>query len=168
MLLVWTRRSDEGNALSGDPVSLRSLGDMQPAPRAVVANIFYPQDLEFIRSSAPELREAFLRERKGLALLWILETRTRATRLMQLHRVAVREHAELQAATEIRLAANYWQLLCLCGMLQLLINTRGPFRTQAMVRFVTESASEFWAASDRILSGLKGGLPRQDLRYLSR
>ncbi|HET9399816.1 MAG TPA: hypothetical protein VFO34_02610 [Candidatus Acidoferrales bacterium] len=153
--------------LNGETAILHSLGDVLPANRATIANIFKKHDLEFVGKAAPELRDAFLRERKRLALLWILQTRRRATRLMQIHRMAVREHPELQVEMELKLAASYWQLLCLCGLLQLVISARGPFETQRMTRFVTESASEFWAASDRILTGLKGGLPRREWRYLN-
>lgn len=167
LLALWTRRGGEPIAVTGDPTDIHSLRDMQPAPRATVANIFRTHDLDFVGEAAPELGDEFLRERKRLALLWVLQTRTRATRLMRLHRITVRGQAELQAGTELRLAANYWQLLFLCGVLQLAINARGPFKTQAMARFVTESANNFWEASDRILSGLKGGIPRQDLRYLN-
>lgn len=140
--------------------------ELRPPSSATIAGIFEQGDWQFIRETAPELSEAFLNERKRLALLWVFQARGRASKVMEIHRVAVRENAELRAATEMKLAAEYWQLWCLCSLLQLMIATRGPFKTQRMAQFVTESAGRFWTAYDSVLAPLKDSLHPQGVRYL--
>ena len=152
LLTVWTLRTEGELGLSEEPKQLHSIGELRPAGRETVANIFAECDWEFISGEEPDFRQAFLHERKRLALMWILQTRGRASRVMRLHRIAVREHPELQAGTELQLAAKYWKLWMLCTALQVTIGARGPFKARSMAQSVTESAGNFWTAADRLLA----------------
>jgi len=165
LLTVWTLRTEGERGLSEEPELLHSAGELRPAGRETVANIFAECDWQFISGAEPDFRDAFLRERKRLALMWILQTRGRASRVMRLHRMAVREHPELQAGMELQLAAKYWKLWALCTTLQVMIGARGPFKTRSMAQSVTESASNFWTVADRLLALPKAQISQPDVRY---
>ena len=167
LLTVWTLRTEGELGLSEEPELLHSIGELRPAGRETVANIFAECDWKFISGEEPNFREAFLHERKRLALMWILQTRGRASRVMRLHRMAVREHPELQAGTEIQLAAKYWKLWMLCTALQVTIGARGPFKARSMAQSVTESANIFWTAADQLLGAADARISQPDVRYMN-
>lgn len=167
LLTVWTLWTRGEPGLSEEPEQLHAIGELRPAGRETVANIFAECDWRFISTVEPDFREAFLHERKRLALMWILQTRGRASRVMRLHRVAVREHPELQAGTELQLAARYWRLCVICTALQVMIGARGPFKARSMAQSVTESASNFWTAADRLLALPSVQVSQSDARNTS-
>ena len=165
LLVRWTFGSGDKMPIRAELAAV-SVDELRPPSSATIAGIFEQSDWQFICESAPDLSEAFLNERKRLALLWVMHARGRASKAMQIHRVAVRENAELRAGKEMKLAAEYWQLWCLYSLLQLMIATRGPFKAQRMARFVSESAGRFWKASDSVFVPLKDSLHPQGIRYL--
>jgi hypothetical protein len=167
LLAVWTLRTEGELGLSEEPEVLHTIGKLRPAGRETVANIFAECDWKFISATAPDFRDAFLHERKRLALMWILQTRGRAARVMRLHRIAAREHSELQAGVELQLAAKYWKLWALCTALQVMIGARGPFKTRSMAQSVTESANIFWTAADQLLGTPAAQISQPDVRYMN-
>ena len=92
--------------------------------------IFSPVDLEFILKEAPSLRQTLLRERRGIALLWIAQRKDAARAVIRFHRLVARANIALSPVVEFKLAANYLIFLAACALAECLVWLRGPFASR--------------------------------------
>jgi len=173
-LFVRPRPRVEGSAL--DIVRARQdLSALQGGllPAEIVERIFTRTDYEYVASeSAKEVRELFLAERKRLALLWAGHLLQRIRNLQQFHLGSARFYSRLRLRTEIRLASEFFTLLCVCRALQATIYLRGPYAAPRMVARVAAAAASVCATSEEVMNFLKpaqvaGGLAKDSARKLS-
>jgi hypothetical protein len=123
----------------------------------MVERIFASEDLEYVSGSPVQVRRLFLAERRGIALSWVTQMRTQILSLKKFHLGSARFHAGLRLRTEMRLAAEFVALLCMCRALQLALYFRGPYAAPAMVGRATAAAGRVCEVSGKSLSFLKPG-----------
>jgi hypothetical protein len=98
-----------------------------PCSPEFVSRIFSPDDLEFVLATkSPDLVRLFRIERKGVALLWVQQTSAAIQKTMREHKRVARESADLEFVTELRLVFLYAQLMLICGVLSVAIQSAGP------------------------------------------
>jgi hypothetical protein len=106
---------------------------LDPCPPEFVARIFSPDDWKFVsETKSPQLERLFRRERKLVALAWVQQTSTAIRRIMREHTEAARQSHDLHFATETKLVLVYAELLFLCGVLFLAIQSAGPQRVRGL------------------------------------
>jgi len=106
---------------------------LDPCPPEFVARIFSPDDWEFVsETGSPQLEKLFRRERKVVALAWVHQTSLAVRRIMREHTLAARHSHDLQFATESKLVLLYAELMLLCGMLFLAIQSAEPQRVRGL------------------------------------
>jgi hypothetical protein len=92
-----------------------------------VARIFSRADREFVvATKCAELVKLFRNERKAVALLWVQQTSAAIQNTMREHKRMARASADLEVATELRLIFLYMQLMLICGVLSVAVQSGGP------------------------------------------
>ncbi len=98
----------------------------RPCPREFVERIFSREDWESVASTkCPQLMKAFREERKTLALLWVMQTARAIHQVLREHVEASRRNPDLEFGTEVKLVLQYAQLMLICGLLFLAIESAG-------------------------------------------
>jgi len=116
--------------------------------------IFSQVDLEFILKESPSLRQKLLRERRGIALLWIARRKDAARAVMRLHRLVARTNVALSPGLEFKLAANYFVFLAACGLAEFLVWLRGPFASRKVVSSLITVGDRMRSLSEALLGSL--------------
>jgi hypothetical protein len=139
MLLLLLLLAARGATTAGElsPRSDVSLLDDETlvdlCPPEYVVRIFSPEDYEFVSSSkSRQLEKLFRSERKLVALAWVHQTSTAIRRIMREHTEATRHSHDLHFATETKLVFAYAELMFLCALLFLAIQTAGPQRVRGL------------------------------------
>ena len=103
-------------------------GSAFPAcPTDLVARVFSAEDAKFIRAAnSPQLDELFHRERKQVALVWVQQTSAVIQRIMREHKQIARVSHDIDFQTEVKLLLLYSELMLLCGVLSLAVQSIGP------------------------------------------
>jgi hypothetical protein len=115
----WSSKSDL--PLHDDPA------EVAPCPPEFVFKIFSRADWEFASATkSPKIEKLFRRERKAVALLWVRQTSAAIQRVMREHAEAARGSGDLEFTTEVKLVLQYGELMLLCGVLFLAIQSAGP------------------------------------------
>jgi hypothetical protein len=112
------------------------------------------EDWDFVCREAPSLRKVFLRERKALTVLWLKETHRQMAEIFHFHRIAIRGEANLQVATELKVAVNYAVFLLTFAAALSLVHLVGPFRLRKLTTQVFEATGRVSAAVEGALSAL--------------
>ena len=113
--------------------------------------IFDEDDLRFVvAEGGRRIRKQFLRERRRIALAWLLQTRREATRILGLHLRAVRTDLSLQPAVEFQLLFHTILFFAVYALLWSLVSCYGAFLARAFMRNVVVLAGR--------LSGLEGSI----------
>jgi hypothetical protein len=131
LLLLAARGSAAAReiASSSDVSLLDDEGGFDPCPPEFVTRIFAPDDWEFVRDAkSRELQRLFRRERKQVALVWVHQTSMAIRRIMREHTEITRQSRDLHFATEAKLVLLYGELMLICRMLFLAIQSAGPER----------------------------------------
>jgi hypothetical protein len=129
LLLLATRGISAARGLStrSDLPMGDDAADLVPCPQEFVPKIFSRADWEFVsQAQSPKLKKLFRRERKAVALLWVRQTSAAIQRVMREHAAAARQSHDLEFTTEVRLVLLYGELMLLCGLLLLAIQSAGP------------------------------------------
>ena len=142
------------NEKGGESRTILTALDLNLPSRLLADRIFAQDDWDFIRRSAPSLEQAFLRERKKIALLWLKDARSCVERIFRFYRIAVRSNAALEFRTELRIAVNYCIFLLTVASVQSLIYLRGPFHTRGMIVSMFGAADQLSTAVGRTLAAL--------------
>ena len=136
LLLFVAARGSVGAPEMSSSSDLPLLDDqaaLDPCPNEFVARIFSSEDWEFVaKAKSPQLEKLFRRERKLVALLWVHQTSTAIRRIMREHTQETRRSHDLHFATETKLVLVYAELMFLCGMLFLAIQSAGPQRVRGL------------------------------------
>jgi hypothetical protein len=101
-----------------------------------------------------QVRELFLAERRKIALSWVAQTHAGIVSLRKFHLGSARFHAGLRLGTEMRLAAKFITLLCMCRALQLALYFRGAYAAPAMVGRAAAAAARVCEVSEKSLNFL--------------
>lgn len=126
-------------------------------PPEYVVRIFSPEDCEFVSTSkSPQLEKLFRRERKLVALAWVHQTSTALRRIMREHTEATRQSHDLHFATETKLVLVYAELMFLCAMLFLAIQTAGPQRVRGLAVYA-DTLSQRLARAQQDLKTITAG-----------
>lgn len=129
LLLMATRGISAARELSSrSEVPLSEDGaELAPCPPEFVSQIFSRDDSEFVSATkSPPLRQLFYRERKAVALLWVQQTSAVIQRIMREHPHLARGSHDLEFATEVKLILLYGELMLICGVLFVAIQSAGP------------------------------------------
>jgi hypothetical protein len=154
LLLLWALNINRAASRSGEHGDL-PVEEFERPSLILADRIFSSQDWDYVRREASyQVQQEFQRERKRIALLCLKQTRRDAVKLMKFHRRTIRHNIEVNPSVEIKLAVNYLAFLFLCAALQVLIRTRGPFRTRRIMGRAFGVANELWSVSERLTSGL--------------
>jgi hypothetical protein len=101
--------------------------ELAPCSPKFVSRIFSRDDCEFVSGmKSQQLQQLFHRERKVVALLWVQQTSAAIRRTMREHARVARGSDDLEFATEVKLALLYLELMLLCGVLFVAIQSAGP------------------------------------------
>ncbi|MFY9753931.1 MAG: hypothetical protein WAJ92_14910 [Candidatus Acidiferrales bacterium] len=161
-LYFLLRGHPAGSARPGDSAlavvearnALETLQDSLLAPE-LISRIFAKEDCDFVTEAAPgQIREMFLRERRRIALLWIVRVRRQIASLLRLHRSEARFHAQLNFAKEVALLADFGVLLLSCRTLQLSIFLRGPYGARPLAGKTVLAAARLCDVTGRSLDFL--------------
>ena len=105
-------------------------------PPEFLARVFSPQDRKFVSSAqSPELSRLFRRERKVVALVWVYQTKIAIKRVMGAHTQMTRQSRDLHFTTEAQLVLSYLQLILVCNLLYLAIQSTGPARLGSLATY---------------------------------
>jgi hypothetical protein len=159
LLFVAMRGSMEARKLSSesDLLLLDDQGTADPCSPEFVARIFSPEDWEFVaKAKSPQIETLFRRERKLVALLWVHQTSTAIRRIMREHTQATRQSHDLHFATETKLVLLYAELMLLCGMLFLAIQSAGPQRVRGLAVYA-DTLSQRLAQAQRDFQTVTAG-----------
>lgn len=135
LLLVAVRGSSAARQFSSrsDVPLIDDEAALDPCPPEYAARIFSSEDWEFVaETKSPQLQKLFRRERKLVALAWVHQTSTVIRRIMREHTQATRRSHDLNFVTETKLVLLYAELMFLCGMLFLAIQSAGPQRVRGL------------------------------------
>lgn len=139
-----------------DPAAYASLlsADAALGSQQLGDRIFSQADLEFILKEAPSLRQQLLRERRGIALLWVAQRRNAARAVIRFHRLVARENVALSSGVELKLAVNYFAFLTACGLAEFLVWLRGPFAFRKAISSLLAVGDRMRFLSEAFLGGL--------------
>lgn len=122
-------------------------------PAETVDRLFARSDYEYVAgSSGDEVRKFFMEERKRVALLWVGQILQQIRGVKAFHLGAARFYSRLSLRTELRLATDFFVLLCVCRMLQLALYLRGPYAAPRMVGRVAGVAATMCATSEEAMN----------------
>lgn len=127
-LLGTKRPSPSGNfGLRSDILFPDDEDEAVPCPPEFVRRIFSYEDEKFVLDTKSRPLERFFRkERKAVALLWVQQTSAAIQRVMRDHLQASRENEDLEFRTEMKVVLQYAELMVLCGLLSVAIQSAGP------------------------------------------
>jgi hypothetical protein len=131
---VWksTCLPDEESPFDLDPAD-----EWTACPREIVSAIFSDADQEYVsKFDSPQLRAAFLRERKSVARAWVRATAGSIHRIMREHAQIARHSSDLEIGDELGLYLSYLSLQTACVCLQLSIGLVGPSRVRYLSEYV--------------------------------
>lgn len=118
--------------LSRDPARLYDVSDEQEDE--ILDRIFASEDWHFLsgRASA-EAEQAFLAERKQIAMCWISLRENQAKLALHNHVSGARKFKEVQPLLECKIALSYLLFRLNCAVLRAIVSLRGPFGLQRTV-----------------------------------
>lgn len=124
-------------------------------PPQVFQRIFAKDDYDYVMNARdPALTAMFLGERRKIALSWVEQIRRQIVSLREFHLGSARLHSQLSPRVEARLAVEFFTLLCVCRVLQLVFYLRGPYAAPRMVGRVVAVAARVCATSEEAMGFL--------------
>jgi hypothetical protein len=135
------------------PFDIDPTDEWAACPRDIVSAIFSDADQEYVsKFDSPQLRSAFLRERKSVARAWVRATAGSIHRIMREHAQIARRSSDLEISDELGLYARYFSLQAACACLQLSIGLVGPARVRYLSEYVYAVSARLsyahWALKD--------------------
>jgi hypothetical protein len=126
------------------PLYDETTGDPSLCPPEFAARIFSSADWNFVSGEkSPEVLRLFRQERRVVALVWVHQTKTAIHRIMREHTRATRHSQDLHLATEAKLFGHYLQLVAICDLLILAIQSAGPSRVGALATYAAALSQSF-------------------------
>ena len=119
-------------------------GDPSLCPPEFAARIFSQADWTFVSGEkSPEVARLFRHERRVVALVWVHQTKNAIHRIMRDHTRVTRHSQDLNLSTEAKLFAHYVQLVAVCDLLILAIQSAGPSRVGALATYAASLSQSF-------------------------
>jgi len=147
MVLLATRGSAVKRELSFRtdlPLYDEVTGDPSLCPPEFAARIFSPADWTFVSGEkSPDVVRLFRHERRVVALVWVHQTKSAIHRIMREHTRVTRQSHDLHLATEARLVLYYVQLVAICDLLILAIQSAGPTRVGSLATYAAALSQRF-------------------------
>ncbi len=147
LVLLATRGSSVKRELAfrtDVPLYDETTGDPSLCPPEFAARIFSPADWTFVSGEkSPEVARLFRHERRVVALVWVHQTKNAIHRIMREHARATSQSHDLRVATEARLWSHYFQLVAICNLLILAIQSAGPARVGALATYAASLSQSF-------------------------
>ena len=142
---------------SESPFDSDDADEWEACPREIVSSIFGSDDSEYVsKFDSPQLRSAFLRERKSVARAWVRATAGSIHRIMREHAQIARRSSDLEISAELGLFLRYISLQAACVFLQLSIGLVGPARVRYLSDYVYALSARLsyahWALKDAMES----------------
>lgn len=139
------------------PFGLDPADEWAACPREIVSAIFSDADQKFVSTfDSPQLRSAFLRERKSVARAWVRATAGSIHRIMHEHAQIARHSSDLEISDELGLFLRYISLQAACVFLQLSIGLVSPARVRHLSEYVYALSARLsyahWALKDAMES----------------
>jgi hypothetical protein len=126
------------------PLYDEATGDPALCPPEFAARIFSPADWTFVSGEkSPEVARLFRHERRVVALVWVHQTKTAIHRIMREHTRMTRHSQDLNLTTEAKLFAHYLQLVAICDLLILAIQSAGPSRVGTLATYAASLSQNF-------------------------
>jgi hypothetical protein len=157
LALVWLKGASAARGLSSrsDVPLADGRETVAPCPSEFVPRIFSCQDLTLVSNThSRQLVRLFRRERKAVALMWVQETSAAIQRIMREHVRVSRSSADLEFRTEMRLFFFYGQLIFVCGVLFLAIQTVGPVWLQSLAVYAEGLAQRITQTQESFKAGV--------------
>lgn len=126
------------------PLYNEATGDPSICPPEFAARLFSPADWTFVSGEkSPEVLRLFQHERRVVALVWVHQTKTAIHRIMREHTHVARQSQDLHLATEAKLVFHYVQLMAICDLLILAIQSAGPARVGSFATYAASLSQSF-------------------------
>lgn len=126
------------------PLYDETSGDPSLCPPEFAARIFSPADWTFVSGEkSPDVVRLFQHERRVVALVWVHQTKTAIHRIMREHTRVTRQSQDLHLATEAKLVFHYVQLMAICDLLILAIQSAGPARVGSFATYAASLSQRF-------------------------
>ena len=131
------------------PLLDESIGSPSLCPPEFAARIFSSADWTFVSSEhSPDIMRLFQLERRVVALVWVHQTKTAIRQVMHEHKRLARQSPDLNIATEARLMYHYLQLVAICDLLALAIQSAGPMRVGSLATYASSLSQRFVEAQN--------------------
>jgi hypothetical protein len=127
-----------------------------PCPPEFVARVFAPDDSQFVSSmKSPQLQKLFYTERKAVALVWVQQTSVAIQRTMQEHKEMARASEDLEFSTEMKLLLLYAELMCICGLLFVAIQSAGPMWLRRLALYADSQSQRLARVQESLLAAAR-------------
>jgi hypothetical protein len=147
LVLLATRGSSVRHELSfrsDVPLYNETTGDPSLCPPEFAARIFSPADWTFVSGEkSRDVVRLFQHERRVVALVWAHQTKSAIHRIMREHTRITRQSQDLHLATEARLVYHYVQLVAICDLLILAIQSAGPSHVGSLATYAALLSQRF-------------------------
>jgi hypothetical protein len=138
---------------SAPDVTLLDEAAYPPCPPEFAARLFAPDDSQFVSSMrSPQLQKLFYTERKAVALLWVQQTSAAIQRTMHEHQQMARASADLEFSTEVKLLLLYAELMCICGLLFVAIQSAGPMGLRRLALYADSQSQHLARVQESLLA----------------
>jgi len=157
LALVWLKGASAARGLSSrsDVPLPDGVEKMAACPPEFVPRIFSREDWTLVSDThSRQLMKLFRRERKAVALIWVQETSAAIQRIMREHVRISRRSADLEFKTEMALFFFYAQLMFVCGVLFLAIQTVGPVWLQSLAVHAERLSQRVTQAQESFKAGV--------------
>jgi hypothetical protein len=139
-----------------DPAEFSEEGETPAAlyaesfPQRLVDRLFGSEDWEFMAKQEPaRLKRLFLQQRTALALSWVRDARTNATKLIRIHSAVARKNSRLEPLVELRVIADYLVFQILCQLIASVIWLRGPVAMGRLVGYADDLSERLYEVISR-------------------
>jgi len=144
LLVQWSRRSRTQVVTIEEYSDAREALDSVFLETAATRRIFAGEDMEFIsRAGTGNVRRLFLKERRRLAIQWVLMTQKQVSHFMGLHLKLASYTYEPSPKSEIRLTVNYLCFILASNSLLVAFWLFGPFEAVRIVSYTVRVAEYF-------------------------
>ena len=126
------------------PLYDETSGDPSLCPPEFAARLFSTADWTFVSGEkSREIVRLFQHERRVVALAWVHQTKTAIRRIMRDHTRVTRHSQDLHLATEMRLVFHYVQLVAICDLLIVAIQSAGPASVGSLATYAASLSQRF-------------------------
>jgi hypothetical protein len=155
LLLLLRKRPSAPLAARPFPAEPLDAFSLELPPRELMERVCARQDFEFVSANAPrQVRRAFQRERRSMAIAWVRQASRQAQRWMAFYSKTVRHSASLSPSMELKLALQFAAFHLTCFALMTAIWLGGPVRARILISHALGLSERLALEFDRVLAGV--------------